>query len=156
MSHSKMLLIETEEGNGSEFNKLQTPAREPDKGTDYSDDSDEDNEYGIQYSDEEYGRRKRNKKDDLYEDDDPNEYDEYYPDEVDTERNPKTKLSASTCRPRRGIGNDVTLNVTCGDRVSIDCDLPRFGSCISRFVGCKNIEQPMLNSFKDKESCLEL
>ena len=134
-----MLLIETEEGNGNEFNKLQTP---PDIGTDYSDDSYEDNEYGNHYSDEEYDKPEwkydRNKKDDLYEDDDPNEYD-YYPNEVDTERLPKTELSASTCRPRRGIGNDVTLNVTCGDRVIIDCDLPRFGGCISRLVGCKII-----------------
>lgn len=128
-----MLLIETEEGN--EFNRLQTP---PDIGTDYSDDSYEDQGYGDQYSDKEYGRRKPNKKDDLYEDDDPNEYD-YYPNEVDTEILPKTELSASTCRPRRGIGNDVTVNVTCGDRVIIDCDLPRFGGCISRFVRCKII-----------------
>ena len=134
MSHSKMLIIETEEGNI--INKFNNHLE---KGTDYSDNFYKNNEYGTEYSDEEYNKerdkRRRNddnNKDDLY-DVNSNEYD-YYPNEVDEPRYPKTKLSASTCRPRRGIGNDVTLNVTCGDRVIIDCDLPRFGSCISRFV----------------------
>ena len=123
-----MLLIETEEGNI--INKYNNHLE---KGTDYLDDIYETNEYGTEYSDEDERRRNDdNNKDDLY-NVNANEYD-YYPNEVDEPRYPKTKLSASTCRPRRGIGNDVTLNVTCGDRVIIDCDLPRFGSCISRFV----------------------
>ena len=113
MSQSKMLLIETGEGNTSNTN------REPEDG-DYMDDS---YEY-AKSSDENNGN-------DLYEDYDPTEYD-YYPNEVDRKRNSKAELSASTCRPRRGIGDDVSLNVTCGDRVIIDCDSPQRGSCISR------------------------
>ena len=86
------------------------------------DDSYEYDADGAKFSDE---------NNDLYEDNDPTEYD-YYPNEIDRKRNLKAELSASTCRPRRGIGDDVSLNVTCGDRVIIDCDSPQRGSCISR------------------------
>ena len=118
-----MLLIETVEGNTTNTN------REPKEG-DYMDDSYENDAYGAKYSDENNDALVNN---DLYEDYDPKEYD-YYPNEVDRKRNLKAELSASTCRPRRGIGDDVSLNVTCGDRVIIDCDSPQRGSCISRFL----------------------
>ena len=105
------MLIETKEGNTT--NRLSDKSlREP--GTDYWDDS-----YEYEDSDE----------DDLYDDVYPYEYD-YYRNKFD--REPKTKLSASTCRPRRGMGDDVSLTVNCGDRVIIDCDSPQRGSCISR------------------------
>ena len=117
MSHSKMLLIETEDGN------LKNPDREPEEGVDYMDDF-------YEYAS---GAKSSDENDDLYQDNDPTEYNNY-PNEVDRERNSKAKLSASTCRPRRGIGDDVSLNVTCGDRVIIDCDTPQRGSCISRFL----------------------
>ena len=118
-----MLLIETKEGNPT------NPNREPD-GEDYMDDSYENDAYGAKYSDENNDALVNN---DLYEDYDPKKYD-YYPNEVDRKRNLKAELSASTCRPRRGIGDDVSLTVNCGDRVIIDCDSPQRGSCISRFL----------------------
>ena len=116
ISQSKKLLIETDEGNTTLSDKS---LREP--GTDYWDDSYEYKQDGIEDSDE----------DDLYDDVYPYEYD-YYRNKVD--REPKAKLSASTCRPRRGMGDDVSLNVNCGDRVIIDCDSPQRGSCISRLL----------------------
>ena len=120
-----MLLIKTKEGNTT--NRLSAkPLREPEPGTDYWDDSYEYKQDSIEDSDE----------DDLYDDVYPYEYD-YYPNKV--HREPKTKLSASTCRPRRGMGDDVSLTVNCGDRVIIDCDSPQRGSCISRFFRNRNI-----------------
>ena len=119
-AHSKMFLIETERN----ITKKNHHLRETEAGTDYWDNSYEYNEYGNEYSNED-----EDWKNDIYDDD--NYENDYYPNEVFKE---PTKLSASTCRPRRGMGRDVTLNVTCGDRVSIDCDLPRHGGCISRFA----------------------
>ena len=123
LAHSKMFLIETERN----ITKKNQHLGETEKGTDYWDDSYEYNEYGNEYSNEDEGW-----KNDIYDDD--NYENDYYPNEV---FKATTKLSASTCRPRRGMGRDVTLNVTCGDRVSIDCDLPRHGGCISRWFNPK-------------------
>ena len=121
LAHSKMFLIETEKN----ITKKNHPLRETEKGTDYWDDSYEYNEYGGN----EYSNEDEDWKNDIYDDD--NYENDYYPNEVF--KRTTTKLSASTCRPRRGMGRDVTLKVTCGDRVSIDCDLPRHGGCISRW-----------------------
>ena len=117
-----MLLIDTEEGRST--NKLEKNLKEA--GNDYSEDDFYEDFYGEDESSDE----------------DDDDYG-FYPNE-DDKRRPRPRprrtkkyrynpeLSASTCRPRRGVGNDVTLNVTCGDRVIIDCDLPSRGSCISR------------------------
>ena len=144
-----MLLIETELGNTT--NRLSDKSlREPETGTDYWDDSYEYKQHGMEDSDEDdlyddVYPNEYNQNNDLYDDVDTSQYD-YYPNEVD--REPK-KLSASTCRPRRGMGNDVSLHVTCGDRVIIDCDRPQFGSCISRFFQTKifNYRGRYLNHF---------
>ena len=129
LSHSKMFLVETNETNITNTNQH---LGEPEKGTDYWDDSYEYNEYDSENSDE-------GSKSNIYDDDDVNggyEYGYEYSNEVSKEA---IKLSASTCRPRRGMGRDVTLKVNCGDRVSIDCDLPRHGGCISRFSRSERI-----------------
>ena len=144
-----MLLIETELGNTT--NRLSDKSlREPETGRDYWDDSYEYKQDGMEDSDEDdlyddVYPNEYNQNNDLYDDVDTSQYD-YYPNEVD--REPK-KLSASTCRPRRGMGNDVSLHVTCGDRVIIDCDRPQFGSCISRFFQTKifNYRGRYLNLF---------
>ena len=124
-----MFLVETNETNNTNSNQQ---LGEPEKGTDYWDDSYEYNEYDSENSDE-------GSKNNIYDDDDVNdgyEYDYEYSNEVSKEA---IKLSASTCRPRRGIGRDVTLKVNCGDRVNLDCDLPRHGGCISRFSRSERI-----------------